>query len=176
MPPKLVAMIVAAALTTGWLLASIVSPPVAELQGLADREERRAPAQEPRGETPFTAQLHLKLQAVPEAPVPRRNPFVYGGASRRADARETARTDESATMPTELAPLAVATGPSLRLAGIGSTTTPAGPVRTAIVSDGTTVHLVKVGEVMRGYAVIEITDDAVTIENAAGAQWTLRLK
>ena len=168
MPAKLVALIVAAALTIGWLLASIVSPPVAKLQGLPDRAERREPAPEPRVETPFTAELHLKLQTVPVAPVPRRNPFVYGSASRRAEPRDPARTDESAAPATDRAPMAVAAGPSLWLSGIGSTTTEAGPVRTAIISDGTTVHLVKVGETVTGYAVIDITDDAVTLVDAAG--------
>ena len=62
--------------------------------------------------------------------------------------------------------------PSLRLSGIGST---AG-VRTAVISDGTTVHLVKVGEAVRGYAVVEISDDDVTIADASGAQWKLRMK
>jgi microcompartment protein CcmL/EutN len=47
---------------------------------------------------------------------------------------------------------------------------------TAIISDATTVHLVKVGETVTGYVVIEITGDSATIENAAGARWKLRLK
>jgi Tfp pilus assembly protein PilP len=66
----------------------------------------------------------------------------------------------------------IAASPSLRLSGIGST----GGVRTAVISDGTTVHLVKVGETVSGYAVVEISDDAVTIGDASGAQWKLRMK
>jgi hypothetical protein len=58
------------------------------------------------------------------------------------------------------------------LSGIGST----GGVRTAVIADGTTVHLVKVGETVNGYAVVEIADDAVIIADASGAQWRLRMK
>jgi len=174
MPPKLVALIVAAALTTGWLLASILSPPVAELQALPERVEPSVPTQDARTETPFTEQLHLRLQSVPAAPVPRRNPFVFGTATPRL-ARETAPASD-ATTTADAERLAVPTGPSLRLAGIGSTATAGEPLRTAVVSDGTTVHLVKVGERVTGYAVVAITDDAVTIEDATGQQWVLRLK
>jgi hypothetical protein len=149
---------------------------VAKLQGLpADRERPAAPARETRATTPFTEQLHLKLKTAPVAPVPRRNPFVFGVTTRRADVRDT-RTTEAAGATIDSTAVAVPSGPSLRLSGIGSTTTEAGPVRTAIISDGRTVHLVKVGETVTGYAVILITDDSATIENAAGAQWTLRLK
>jgi hypothetical protein len=174
MRPKLVALLVAAALTTGWLFASIVSPPVAELQGLPERAERPAPARETRPAAPFTEQLHLKLKTAPVAPVPRRNPFVYGDAERRGDARATPLAESSPAI--DAAPVVVATGPSLRLSGIGSTTTETGPLLTAIISDATTVHLVKVGETVTGYVVIEITGDSATIENAAGARWKLRLK
>jgi hypothetical protein len=175
MPPKLVALIVAAALTTGWLLASIVSPPVAELQGLPDRVERRAPSRATSSEAPLTEQLHLKLRTAPAPPVPRRNPFVFGDATRRVDARESESPAAAGRPVFDHEPAPVATGPSLRLSGIGSTKTESGAVRTAIVSDGTTVHLVKTGETVMGYAVIEITDDAVTLADAAG-RLVLRLK
>jgi hypothetical protein len=48
-------------------------------------------------------------------------------------------------------------------------------VWTAVISDGVTVHLVKVGETVNGYAVVEIREDRVTIGDASGAQWTLRM-
>jgi hypothetical protein len=174
MRPKLVALLVAAALTTGWLLASIVSPPVAKLQALPDNDQQPAPAPGPRATTSFTEQLHAKLKTPPAAPVPRRNPFVFGTSQRRTDARASDSVEPAAEAAA--APVMVATGPSLGLAGIASTRTAQGLVRTAIISDGTAVHLAKIGEAVAGYAVIEITDDRVVIANAAGAQWTLRLK
>lgn len=178
MPPKLVALIVAAALTTGWLLASVLSPPVAELQGLPDRTPPRAPAREANVEAPYTEQLHLKLQHAPVRPVPRRNPFIFGASA--PERPEPSRL--AAAPPVEPSPFdnlsmpPVVTGPALRLSGIGSTDTPDGLVHTAVLADGTTVHLVKVGENVAGYSVVEITEDTVTLANAAGAQWQLKMK
>lgn len=178
MPPKFVALIVAASLTTGWLLASLVSPPVAELQGLPDRGSRRAPVADTiTVATPYTEQLHLRLQQAPLPPVPRRNPFAFGTRTRVTTeaALPTKSADEDLpVMQMTLPPLV--TGPSLRLSGMGSTTTPTGTVRTAVISDGTTVHLVKQGDTVGGYKVVEITDDTVTLADAAGAQWKLKLK
>jgi hypothetical protein len=176
MPPKFVALIVAASLTTGWLLASLVSPPVAELQGLPERTSSRAPAGETIAEAPYTEQLHLKLQHAPVRPVPRRNPFVFGARERVAPAPSPAPSTDTTVPLVDIRVPPSPTGPSLRLAGIGSTTTEGGLVRTAVIGDGTTVHLVKVGETVSGYAVVEITDDTVTLANAAGAQWQLKLK
>lgn len=175
MRPKLVALMLAAALTTGWLLASIVSPPVAELQVLPQRTVRPASSRDAPVDARFIERLNLRLQSASTAPVTRRNPFVFGSAPRRID-RET--TGGSATLlPREEAPPAPSVaGPSLRLSGIGTTTTDAGAVRTAIISDGRTVYLAKLGETVTGYVVVAITDDTVTIEDAAGKSWILRLK
>lgn len=174
MPARLVALIVAGSLTSGWLLASLVSPPVAELQGLPARTPPRAAS--PSADAAFTEQLHLKLQQAPQPPVPRRNPFVFGTRPRTAP-DPVAPAPAGDTTPERVLPMPqMATGPSLRLAGIGTHTTPAGTVHTAVIGDGTTVHLVKVGETVAGYSVVEITDDSVTIANAAGARWLLKLK
>lgn len=175
MRPKVVALIAASSVSVGWLLASVIIPPVAKLQVLPDRAERRVPPPSQESTPTYNEQLHLRMQQAPLAPVTRRNPFVFGsrstspsspaptGAPRESEA-------DAPAAPSIVAPM-VAT-PSLRLSGIGSTD----GVRTAIISDGTTVHLVKVGETVRGYAVVEITEDAVTIADASGAQWRLRMK
>jgi hypothetical protein len=175
MRPKLVALIAASSVSVGWLLASVLVPPVAELQGLPDRSERRRPAPRDDAPTPYTEQLHLKLQQAPRAPVTRRNPFVFGARTAPAAASPAARVakeNEVDSGEPAIPAAPVVTVPSLRLSGVGST---AG-VRTAVISDGTTVHLVKEGEVVNGYAVVEITDDAVTIADASGAQWKLRMR
>jgi hypothetical protein len=173
MPPKLVALIAAAAFTTGWLLASIVSPPVAELQELPRRErEAPPPRPDPAPVTSFAEQLQLKLRAAPSPPVPRRNPFVFG----RTEAEDAAPRDAALPdRPMEAAP-AVPTAPALQLAGIGSSKTDEGMVHTAVISDGHTVHLVKVGESVLGYTVTAITDESVAIVDAAGTERVLRFK
>lgn len=67
-------------------------------------------------------------------------------------------------------------GPGVSLLGIGVTSTADGDVRTAVLSDGTTVHLVKKGESVVGYAVTGVTDDSVTLTDRAGTPYHLRLK
>lgn len=176
MPPRVVALIVAASLTSGWLLASLVSPPVAELQGLPQRPSPRDPAPA-IADAPYTEQLHLKLQQAPLPPVPRRNPFVFGARTRSApDTATPAQEAETSATAHDLPMPQIVTGPSLRLAGIGFTMVGPATIYTAIIGDGTTVHLVKEGETVAGYAVVAITDDSVTVANAAGARWLLKLK
>ena len=178
MRPKHVALIAAAALTTGWLLASIVSPPVAELQVLPLQVEGSVPSTSAKTATTYTEQLRLKLRSAPQPPTPRRNPFSFqarqssAGVERRAPLARAAAPTE----PIELPQAATVSGPSLRLSGIGSTNSTAGLVWSAVVSDGRTVHLVAVGDSLAGYSVVEITEDSVTITDAAGTQWTLRLQ
>jgi hypothetical protein len=181
MPPRTVTLVAAACLTTGWLLGSLISPPIAELQVLPERTPPRDPRASEPVTTAYTDQLHFKLQQAPLPPTPRRNPFVFGTTPRATLAAPTSRTDaprDSQSAPEDISvPAApVAIGPRLALSGIGSTDTPSGAVLTAIISDGQTVHLGKVGEVVAGYSIVEIAEDAVTITNAAGARWVLRLR
>jgi hypothetical protein len=172
MRPKLVALIAASSLTIGWLLASVISPPVAELQVLPERPARRAATESEAAPTPYTEQLHLRLQQAATMPVTRRNPFVFGSRTSEAPKPNLERRAAEPEAPPVEAPAApVVTGPALRLSGIGSTS----DVRTAVISDGRTVHLVKVGETVNGYAVVEISEDSVTIGDASGAQWKLRM-
>ena len=80
----------------GWLLACPHCrdpPPVRGVQVLPPRDHaavgraRRAPTRRRRR---ITEQLHLKLQAAPQPPVPRRNPFVFGVARSAESAGRTA--------------------------------------------------------------------------------------
>ena len=179
MQPQRVALIAAACLTTGWLLASVVSPPVAELQELPDRPQPRAERAKPATvDAPFTEQLHQRLQQLPVAPVPRRNPFVFGSRTRMPVevAASSARAPEPEISIVRGPTTFTAPGPSFKLSGVGSTDAAEGPIRTAILSDGTTVHLAKVGETVGGYSVVEIAEDAVTLADAAGARWVLKFR
>jgi hypothetical protein len=159
----------------GWLLASVVSPPVAELQVLPS-QARAVPPRSESSARPYLEQLHLKLRSAPQPPVPRRNPFAFessphrrGNADLTAQSRRDALTMEAPQVPTAI-------GPALRLSGIGSTNSPAGPVWSAVISDGQTVYLVTPGESVAGYSVVTITEDSVTLADAAGTQRTLRLR
>ena len=67
MPPKTVAVLGAVCLTTGWLLASMLTPPVAKLQSLPERRTASAAAAASDPPAAFTEQLHLKLQQAPAA-------------------------------------------------------------------------------------------------------------
>jgi hypothetical protein len=176
MRPKHVTLIAAAALTTGWLLASVVSPPVAELQVLPLPPDRAVTPPPESAATPYTEQLHLKLRSAPQPPVPRRNPFAFDSSRQsrtNADVAAAPRRDAPAV---ESPQPPIVTGPSLRLSGIGSTNSPAGPVWSAVISDGRTVHLVTVGDSVAGYSVVAITEDSVTIADAVGAHWKFRLQ
>ena len=171
MRPKLVALIAASSVSVGWLLASLIMPPVAKLQGLPARVEPRPAPQVDDAATPYTEQLHLRLQQAPLAPVPRRNPFVFAARSTPPPPALATAPRQAEVAEVAVIPAPVITGPRLRLTGVGSTE----GVWTAVISDGVTVHLVKVGETVNGYAVVEIKEDRVTLGDASGAQWTLRM-
>ena len=171
MPPRTVALIGAVCLTTGWLLASVLTPPVARVQALPERSASPAAATLP---SPPLERLQFRLSEAPPPPTPRRNPFEFGarerGSTVAADVAAPARPVTDAVA----APASV--GPRYSLAGIGTTTGPEGLVHTAVVSDGTAVHLVKQGDAVGGYTAVEVTEATVTLADAAGVRYVLRLK
>ena len=62
--------------------------------------------------------------------------------------------------------------PPYRLSGVAIT----GDERTAVLSDGSTVHLVTAGQTVGGYSVVSVADDSVTLADAAGEQFVIRLR
>jgi hypothetical protein len=176
MPPKAVALIAALCLTTGWLLASVLIPPVARLQALPERRSARPMTTTP-SPPPYSEQLKLRLKEAPLPPTPRRNPFQFG-SQQRATAPTSAGPSQTARAVEAEAPVAApaAVAPPFLLSGVAATETAAGPIRTAVLSDGITVHLVKVGDSIRGYSVAAVTDDAVTLVSAAGTRHILQLR
>ena len=178
MPPKTVAVLGAVCLTTGWLLASMLAPPVAKLQTLPERRTSRPATTAVEPAAAFTEQLHWRLQQAPTAPVPRRNPFTFGGKTRSSAsvAGQPAATDAPAAAAPVLEVAPVPSGPIFSLAGIGSTISAGGVLLTAVLSDGNTVHLVSAGETLGGYKVVTVTEDSVTLADAQGAQTILRLR
>ena len=169
MPPRTVAVVGAVCLTVGWLLASTLAPPVASLQSLPQRQPKTTPVAE---ETAFTGRLQLKMEHTPVPPSPRRNPFVFGRRARIDAATPPPAAASSATDATLPPSIPVPVGPVFTLAGIGVS----GEIRTAILTDGQEVHLMKVGERLGGYDIVEITDNSVTLAEASGMRWLLRLR
>ena len=168
MPPKPVAVVCAVSLTVGWLLASMLTPPVARLQTLPERRAENAP--KAIDTASYSEPLTLKLRQSPAPPQPRRNPFMFGGRESRPNdqIRETAPE-------VPLAPPRPAT-PAYKLSGIGFTETPQGVVRTAVVSDGAAVHLLKTGDAIGVYTVADVTDSSVVLTEVAGGRFVIRLR
>jgi hypothetical protein len=174
MPPKTVALIGAGCLTTGWLLASLLTPPVAKVQALPERRANPQPASTQDVE-PFVEQLRPRRSEAVIASTPRRNPFVFADRTRPVE-DATRSSPTSPPVPMEQPAVAVPVGPIYSLSGIGTSETAQGIVRTAVLSDGTTVHLVKVGETVGGYTVVEISDVAATLADSSGIRHSLRLR
>lgn len=174
MPPKTVALIGAVCLTTGWLLASMLTPPIANLQDLPDRRATAAPQPAPQIPSfePFSERLQSLLRQAPAPPVPKRNPFSFGNRSRSIPA--TASPSEARQAPAP-PPAPIAVGPRFTLSGTAVTDVAGNPVHTAVLSDGYTVHLVKAGDTVGGYRVLEVTESSVMLEAADGAAYVLRL-
>ena len=171
MPPRTVALLGAFCLTTGWLLASMLAPPVARVQVLPERATVRPPG-DAETRTPSVEQLHLRLRQTPQPPTPRRNPFEFGTRQRVSGTATQAYVAPPVQLP--VAPPVV--GPMFSLSGIGVSATPAGVVYTAVLSDGNTVHLVKTGDTIGGYTAIDVTESSLTLADSAGSRYLLRLK
>ena len=168
LPPRTVALIGTVCLTVGWLLASTLTPPVAQLQSRPERQAKPAPSTEQAG---FTEQLHWRLQRVPQPPAPRRNPFMFAQRPRPGAQAPAASGGAPAKVDDAPAP-AVALGPVFSLSGIGIS----GTTRTAILSEGQDVHVVKIGDRVGNYDIVDITDNSVTLGEASGLRYVLRLR
>lgn len=163
MPPRTVALVAAVCVTIGWLLAATLTPPVARLQSLTEGQRPPEATEHPA----FTERLNLGLREAPQPPVSKRNPFNFGSPRRGPSAPPTDATS------LEPAPAnAVPTQPAFvySLSGIGI----ASHGRTAVLTDGQTVLIVKVNDAVGEYTVVEITDDSVRLESNV-SRHTLRL-
>lgn len=167
-PPRSVALIGAVCVTVGWLLASTLTPPVARVQTRPERRPEAAPS--PITLAPFTERLHVRLQQAPMPPTPRRNPFVFG--SRRPSTSPDVAAIEPKVAVEEISAPVQPVSPTFQLSGIGVS----GDVRTAILSDGNSVVLAKIGDVVGAYTVAEISDVSATLTAPTGERHVLRLR
>jgi hypothetical protein len=88
----------------------------------------------------------------------RRNPFLFASEETSAVTSEQMPPVESA-LPAEAADPARPAGPLLTLSGIGIS----GDVRTAVVTNGDTVRIVKVNDEIDGYTVVDIGESSITL-------------
>jgi hypothetical protein len=164
MPPRTVALVAAVCVTIGWLLAATLTPPLARVQSRPERPQRPPAVAQP---APFTGVLNLRLREAPPPPTTGRNPFSFGTRTRSAPPSERIVSPE--LEPPPAANSAGPSGPVYSLSGIGI----AGDLRTAVLTDGQDVRIVKIDDVIGGYTVVEITDSSVTLASET-ARYTLR--
>ena len=168
--PRGVGLMVAAALATGWLGASLT-------QDTAPSQSSRAAGPRPLGVPAALPRATNLRQRLSEPPPPGRgrNPFVYGA---RAPMRPSARDQQYA--PTEAPSIAVAPDvppmPIFKLSGIASNAEGDVTVLTAILNDNGAMVFVKAGDKLsHGYSVVRVDETSVTLADAAGITETIKL-
>jgi hypothetical protein len=173
MSQQTLGLVGAACLVAGWMLASTARPPVAQTQGgAAGRAVPAAPAMA----VPTFDTLHQRLEQAPPAPQPQRNPFAF--EPRRPDEPRAAAPAEAGRAP-EIDPPAppVPVAPLLQLVGVAADLTDDGIIRTAILSNGREMWLLKVGgQLPDGRTIVRVEDDAVALADAFGQELVLRLR
>jgi hypothetical protein len=168
--PRVVGLLVAGALATGWLSASLTQDPApAQLSRASGPRPLGAPVAMPRTET-----LRQRLSE-PPSPGRGRNPFVYGA---RAPMRPSVRGQQYAS--SEAPSMAVAPDvppmPVFKLSGIASNAEGGVTVLTAILNDNGAMIFVKAGDQLsNGYSVVRVDDSSVTLADATGITQTIRL-
>jgi hypothetical protein len=152
MPLKNVGIVAAVCVLVGWLLASTLAPPVARVQSLPQQPQPRAAAPVEQ----FTERIQLRRAEARPAPENRRNPFAFATRG-----RTTIEAPPAAAVPAPsfAEPMPIPTGPTYVLSGMGIS----GEVRTAVLTDGDDVLIVKVNDVVGGFTVAEIGEDGVTL-------------
>lgn len=172
--PRTVFVSGAISLVLGWMAGNTSSPAMQE-----PTAQRRSSGPHPLGApattvAPYTAQLRRKLDEHPRAPMPGRNPFVFG--SRRAYpppmARAEAREPEPEARP---APPPPAFSP-FKLSGIAATEKDGATVLTAIVIDNGSMVFAKAGDKLSdGHRVLRVEEKSMVIVDATGVEQILRL-
>ena len=167
--PRLAGLMVAGALATGWLGASLTQDAApAQSSRPAGPRPLGAPAAMPRAEN----LLHRRSE--PPLPNRGRNPFVYGA---RGPARSAARDQQYS--PGDAPPIAapyVPPMPVFKLSGIASTAEGGETVLTAILNDNGAMVFAKAGDKLsNGYSVVRIEESSVTLVDATGVTQTIKL-
>ena len=168
--PRSVGLMVAAALTAGWIGASITQEPSAE-------QSRVPSGPRPLGTSPVPRAENLRQRlAEPALPSRGRNPFVFAA---RPSIRSTAFRDRSSTTTEIPAAPVYEPAPALpifKLSGIASNAEGGASVLTAILIDNGAMVFVKAGDKLsNGYNVVRVEETSVTLSDASGITQTIRL-
>lgn len=170
--PRTAGLMVALALATGWMGASVTQRPEPAQSSRGSGIPRPIGSSEntvPRAET-----LRQRL-VEPPLPSPGRNPFVYGS---RAPMRPTSYRDRDVARMAA-PPVAVELPPQrpiFKLSGIASTADAGTTVLTAIIIDNGSMVFAKAGDKLsNGYSVVSVGETSATLVDAAGLTQTVRL-
>jgi len=168
--PRVVGLMVAAALATGWVGASIT-------QDTAPAQSSRASGLRPLGVTAATPRAENLRKRLSEPPPPGRgrNPFVYGA---RAPMRPSVGDRQYAApeTPSIAAAPYVPPMPVFKLSGIASNAEGGATVLTAILNDNGAMVFAKAGDKLsNGYSVMRVDETSVTLADATGVTQTIRL-
>lgn len=167
MPLRTVGLVAALCLLAGWLMGSLVLPPVARLQSNSAVAQPVEPVPPPA--PAYADRLRTKLREAPPAPQSKRNPFLFEAVRPPAPTRtREVDADPPATIEQR--------APTFDLAGIATSDGVDGIVRTAVLSTRGDVVLARVGDMLAdGSRVVSIDDASVTLD-VAGQPLVLRLK
>lgn len=175
---RTVALVGVLGVAAGWALAGrggLLAPSPAPA---VSRGARPLGVETPAAFGPSTRELRRKLEQHALPPRPVRNPFTF--APRPAPSTDHAATPETHPTPaavpaTEGTPAAEPMVP-YRLAGIATSGDGEAAERTAVLSGGAAVLLVKKGDaVPGGWTVADVRDGAVVLVDTAGSQHIVRL-
>ena len=168
--PRFVGLMVAGALATGWMDASLT-------QDNAPAQSSRPAGPRPLGTAAAMPRAEHLRQRLSEPPLPSRgrNPFVYGA---RAPVRSAGRDQQYA--PADTQPVAAAVYvppmPVFKLSGIASNAEGGETVLTAILNDNGAMVFAKAGDKLsNGYSVVRIDEESVTLVDGAGITQTIKL-
>jgi hypothetical protein len=165
-----VGVMVSAALTAGWIGATLTNDP--------------APAQSPRSSITarstdaapvrHTEKLRERM-AEPPLPSRGRNPFVYAVPTATIRDHQVHGNESPAAAAMTAMPLAPP-APTFRLSGIASNTENGVAVLTAIVIDNGSMVFAKAGDKLsNGHSVVRIDEQSITLVDGSGVTQTLRL-
>jgi len=179
MHPRTVALAVALSLAVGWALGGRFS---GQASGTGTSLPSRGPTplgvESPRGTTPLTEQLRLKLDRERAMPRPSRNPFVFGSRPAAPSAvagRESTIAPDGTETPLDV-PVQPASPRPYTLAGIASVRAAEGMEYTAVLSGAGGVVFARPGDALPGdLVVVEVQETMVTIRDRSGVERTLRL-
>lgn len=176
MPLRTVTLLAGLALVGGWFLGTVAGPSRGPGGGSAQVGGPRPLGVERwQPPPPFKEQLQKKLAHQPRSPQPKRNPFVFQAAPSRPSSTERGNT-ASVVEPIEPVP-EVPRGPVFSLSGIAADEQDGTTVFTAIVTDGSQLHFLKIGDTLPGgLTVVRVTESKVTLADEAGGERTLSLR